>query len=176
MGDTYERELKAILSGDEKALTKMVRTCDEEETEGYLSIRKRPFMVVRAAGSLGIDLVAIWGDLALPIEVKSSKNGVLWFSNSQRLLEQGEMFIEECDRCGLVPTYAFRLKGFRGDPWRLFALPSKKVNGRLSLVQRRLPGPDESSKGNYILRWDDGMKLSKLLHYLVELSTPLNGE
>lgn len=173
MGDVYERELKAILSGDEKALAKMVKTCNDQETAGYLSIKRRPFMVVRAAGSLGIDLVAIWGDLALPIEVKSSKNGVLWFSNSQRLLEQAEMFVDECSRSGLIPIYAFRLKGFRGDPWRIFALPSEKVSGRLALVQRRIPSPDKSDKGNYIMRWESGLKLSKFLDYLVDLSSPL---
>ncbi|NYT11324.1 MAG: Holliday junction resolvase [Methanomassiliicoccales archaeon] len=173
MGDTYERELKAILSGDEKALKKMIKTCSEEETHGYLSINKRPFMVVRAAGSLGIDLVAIWGDLALPIEVKSSKSGVLWFSNSQRLIEQGEMFIEECSRAGLIPVYAFRLKGYRGDPWRVFALPINEVDGRLGLVQSKLPKPEESNKGNFIMRWENGMKLSKLIEYLVGLSSPL---
>lgn len=176
MGDAYERELKAILSGDQNALRKMVKTCDTEETEGYLSITRRPFMVVRAAGSLGIDLVAVWGDLALPIEVKSSKNGVLWFSNTQRLTEQADMFVEECSRAGLIPVYAFRLKGFRGDPWRVFALPSREVRGRLGLIQRRLPGPDESGKGNYILRWEKGMKLSSLLHYLVEISTAVKFE
>jgi Holliday junction resolvase len=176
MGDTYERELKAILSGDDRALMKMVKTCDDEERNGYLSISKRPFMVVRAAGSLGIDLVAIWGDLALPIEVKSSKTNVLWFSNSQRLTEQADLFTEECRRSGLIPIYAFRLKGFRGDPWRVFALPSEDVGGRLSLIQRRLPVPDESTKGNYIMRWDDGMKLSTLIDYLVELSSPLNND
>ena len=176
MGDAYERELKAILSGDEKALAKMIKTCNEEETEDYLCIRRRPFMVVRAAGSLGIDLVAIWGDLALPIEVKSSKNGVLWFSNSQRLLEQAEMFVNDCSRSGLLPIYAFRLKGVRRDPWRVFALPIQGISGRLGLVQKKLPGPDESTKGNYILRWDEGMKLSKLISYLVELSSPLGSE
>ncbi len=176
MGDAYERELKAILSADEKALAKMLKTCDEEERQGYLSIHKRPFMVVRAAGSLGIDLVAIWGDLALPIEVKSSKNGVLWFSNSQRLLDQADLFTRECSKSGLVPIYAFRLKGYRGDPWRVFALPIRKVEGRLSLIQRILPLPDESSNGNYILRWEGGIKLSKLLSYLTELSSPLKDD
>lgn len=37
-GDTYERELKGLLSGDGKAVAKMVKTCDARETDGYLSL------------------------------------------------------------------------------------------------------------------------------------------
>jgi len=171
MGDTYERELKALLSGDEKTLSKMIKTCDEKEKEGYLSIKKRPFMVIRAAGSLGIDLVALWGDLALPIEVKSSKTDVFWFSNSQRTLEQAEIMMEVCSRSGLLPIYAFRLKGARGDPWRIFSLPVEDINGRLALLQEKIPVPDVSEKGNMIMRWQDGMKLSDFIRYLIHLVT-----
>lgn len=171
MGDTYERELKALLSGDEKTLSRMTKTCDEKEKEGYLSIKKRPFMVIRAAGSLGIDLVALWGDLALPIEVKSSKTDVFWFSNSQRTLEQAEIMMEVCSRSGLLPIYAFRLKGARGDPWRIFSLPVADINGRLALLQEKIPVPDVSEKGNMIMRWQDGMKLSDFIRYLIHLVT-----
>ncbi len=169
MGDAFERELRALLAGDEVALKKMVNTCDEEEERGYLSIRKRPFLVIRAAGSFGMDLVAIWGDLALPIEVKSSKSDVLWFSNSKRLLEQAESIKEDCTKTGLVPVYAFRLKGFRGDPWRVFSLPVDEAFGRLRLIQRKLPLPDESKNGNYIMRWEEGLKLSSFMEYLIEV-------
>ncbi|MFW5914344.1 MAG: Holliday junction resolvase, partial [Thermoplasmatota archaeon] len=171
MADTYERELKGILGAEDKILERMVKTCSDEERNGYLSIRERPFMVVRAAGSLGIDLVAIWGDLALPIEVKSSKNGVLWFSNSPRLLEQADSFCKESTKAGLIPVYAFRRKGVRGDPWRIFTLPVAEARGRLRLVQRRLPTPGESSKGNLIMRWGEGMKLSEFIEYLIVLSS-----
>jgi Holliday junction resolvase len=175
MGDIYERELKALLGGDEKVLTRMIKTCDEREKEGYLSIRKRPFMVVRAAGSLGIDLVALWGDLALPIEVKSSKNDVFWFSNSPRLLEQAKSMTETCSRSGLVPIYAFRLKGVRGDPWRVFSLPVRETEGRLALLQRKVPVPEHSGKGNMIMRWQDGMKLSEFIEYMIHLISPREG-
>jgi len=173
MGDVFERELKALLSGDRKALEKMVKTCDEEERRGYLSILNRPFLVIRAAGSLGMDLVAIWGDMALPIEVKSSKTDVLWFSNSQRLIEQAASMREDCKRAGLIPIYAFRLKGQRGDPWRVFSLPMGKADGMIGLVQRKLPVIEESSRGNLIMRWNDGMKLSHFIEYLIKISTPL---
>ena len=84
-GDIYERELKAILAGDEKVIDKMIRTCTDEEREGYLSIKELPFMVVRAAGSHGVDLIALRWDFSFPIEVKSSADHILHFSRSARL-------------------------------------------------------------------------------------------
>ena len=42
-GDVYERELKALLTGDRKAVAKMVKTCNAWETAAYnLMLRKRP--------------------------------------------------------------------------------------------------------------------------------------
>ena len=57
-GDIYERELKFLLSGDSKIINKMVKTCDETEESGYRRMEDQPFVVIRAAGSLGVDLVA----------------------------------------------------------------------------------------------------------------------
>ena len=52
-GDVYERELKALLAGDEKAVAKMVKTCNSMETAAYNNMLREPFLVIRAAGSLG---------------------------------------------------------------------------------------------------------------------------
>ena len=52
-GDVYERELKNILSGDEKAIRKIMKTCTPDEAASYETLIKSPFMVVRAAGSQG---------------------------------------------------------------------------------------------------------------------------
>ena len=51
-GDVYERELKALLAGDVKAIAKMVKTCNAMETVNYNSMLNDPFLVIRAAGSL----------------------------------------------------------------------------------------------------------------------------
>ena len=53
-GDVYERELKGLLSGDKKTIDKMIKTCDDSERKNYLSLMEDPFMVIRAAGSLGV--------------------------------------------------------------------------------------------------------------------------
>ncbi len=167
MGSTYERELRNILSGDEKALHSMTRTGPEEDKDGYRLLQDNPFLVIRAAGSLGVDLVALRWDCSFPIEVKSSRTDVLHFSSSARLMEQAEKMMDDCSRSSLMPMYAYRLKGVRGDPWRIFSLPTKDVfKGRLGLIQRRIPVIECNKNGNYIMRWKDGMKLSTLLSYL----------
>ena len=165
-GDTYERELKALLAGDEKAVAKMVKTCNSMETAAYNSMLREPFLVIRAAGSLGVDLVALRWDFSFPIEVKSSSDPVMHFSRSQRLIEQADTMLGECNRCHLVPIYAFRLKSLRGDPWRVFTIPCyHEYKGKHSILYRRLPKLYVSSSGNYIMRWEDGMKLSDFLLY-----------
>ena len=102
-GDTYERELKALLAGDKRAVERMVKTCNAMETAAYNTMLLEPFLVIRAAGSLGVDLVALRWDFSFPIEVKSSSDPVMHFSKSQRLVEQADTMLGECKRCHLVP-------------------------------------------------------------------------
>ena len=166
-GDTYERELKGLLSGDHKIIAKMVKTCDPRETDGYRSAETSPFLMIRAAGSLGVDLVALRWDFSFPIEVKSSVDEVLHFSRNPRLGEQADKMRDECARSHLVPIYAFRLKSVRGDPWRVFTIPSEsRLRGRSALLRRRVPSFETTGKGNFVMRWEDGMKLSEFLLYM----------
>ncbi|MGI6472669.1 MAG: Holliday junction resolvase [Candidatus Methanomethylophilaceae archaeon] len=167
-GSTYERELKNLLSGDATAIDKIVRTCDPKEKEAYASMCDNPFLVLRAAGSLGVDLVALRWDFSFPIEVKSSNSDTLHFSRNPRLGEQAEQMLSDCQKSGLVPIYAFRLKRVRGDPWRIFTIPSEtSFNGLNRLLVRRVPEVETSSNGNYIMRWENGMKLSEFLSYML---------
>jgi len=166
-GDTYERELKGLLSGDEKAIMKMIKTCSPTETMAYKSMLENPFLVTRAAGSLGIDLVALRWDFSFPIEVKSSSDDVLHFSKNARLIDQANDMLSDCQQSHLVPLYAYRLKAFRGDPWRIFTIPTDHVfKGRNAILYRRIPKFDISPSGNYIMRWENGMKLSDLISYV----------
>lgn len=166
-GSVYERELRSLLAGDPKAITKMVKTCSPEENAAYSLMIEEPFMVVRAAGSLGVDLVALRWDFSFPIEVKSSAEGVLHFSRSPRLGEQADKMRDECANCHIMPIYAYRLKNVRGDPWRVFTIPSgPELRGRNALLRRRIPEFEVTSGGNYIMRWADGMKLSSFLSYV----------
>lgn len=169
MGRIFERELKGILRADEDMLTRVTKTCDDDERDAYYRIRERPFMVIRGAGSMGVDLVAIRSDLSLPIEVKSSVNDVLRFSRSEKLAVQAQAMMDDCSRVGLMPIYAFRFKRQRGDAWRIFTLDVGPIDGRLKVVYQRLPKISPSKDGNLIMRWHDGMPLSKFIDYLVSL-------
>jgi len=166
-GDRYERELKHLLAGDEKTVKTMMKTCDDTEKRGYAMIMECPFVVIRAAGSLGVDLVALRWDFSFPIEVKSSADDSLRFTKNHRIIEQADKMAEDCKRSSLIPIYAFRLKGYRGDPWRIFALPTDDIlKGKMRLVQRTIPPIGTNSNGNLVMRWEEGMKLSKFIEYL----------
>ena len=166
-GDVYERELKGLLTGDEKTLTKMVKTCNGRESNAYESVCRNPFMVVRAAGSLGVDLVALRWDFSFPIEVKSSAEDTMHFSKNPRLGEQADKMKDVCGVSHLIPIYAYRLKGVHGDPWRIFRIPSdKELKGRSEILRKRIPPFETTHNGNYIMRWNDGMKLSDFLSYM----------
>ena len=168
-GDTYERELKGLLGGEEKAVRKMVKTCDPQECAAYSSMVKYPFLVIRAAGSLGVDLVALRWDFSFPIEVKSSEKDIMYMSRSERLIEQAERMVETCEKSHIIPIYAYRLKGARGDPWRVFTIPSDaSLCGTAAVLREKIPFLEVSKGGNYIMRWQNGMKLSDLLSFVGE--------
>ncbi|HWG91006.1 MAG TPA: hypothetical protein VNZ52_09195, partial [Candidatus Thermoplasmatota archaeon] len=167
MSSAYERELKGVLAGEEEAIRKVVKTCDPEETKNYHRAIAKPFLVVRAAGSLGVDLVALRGDVSFPIEVKSATKPTIHFSDgSGRNNEQADRMAAECGRASVIPLYAYRLKGKRGDSWRVFSLPTTGLEGRVKVLYDRLPKVEKSEKGSYILRWEDGLPLNRFLDYL----------
>lgn len=166
-GDIYERELKYLLSGDPKSIEKMVKTCDCIERQAYGSMVQEPFLVIRAAGSLGVDLVALRWDFSFPIEVKSSASDTLHFSKNVRLVDQADRMLDTCNRSHVIPIYAYRLKSVHGDPWRIFTIPSDApLHGRAELLKQRIPKLDVTDGGNYVMRWNDGMKLSDLIAYI----------
>ncbi|MBD6955322.1 MAG: Holliday junction resolvase [Thermoplasmata archaeon] len=166
-GNVYERELRKILSGEREFIEKMVKTFSEEERSLYLKITERPFLVLRAAGSFGIDIIAIRDDFSFPIEVKSSIYEVFRFTMSNgRAQEQIISHMEITSRAGIFPVYAYRLKRVKGDPWRLFAPPGMQVRGNMALIYRLLPKLETTGSGNYIMHWNMGFPLHKFIGYL----------
>lgn len=168
-GSQYERELRGIIEGDTKTLSRAVKSCTTLEKEQYLQIIEKPFAVVRAAGSLGVDLVAVRGDISFLIEIKSSSSPTLHFSTmAGKLQQQADAMKELCQKTKTLPIYAFRLKNIRGDAWRLFTLDISNLVGRLSIVHRRLPELETSKRNNYIMRWGQGMQLSDFISYITQ--------
>ncbi len=144
----------------------------------YFSTLHYPFVVIRAAGSLGMDLVGLRGDFSFPVEVKSSGSDVFRFSSSSGKAEvQAQSMVEECAASHLLPFYAYRLKGARDDPWRIFAVPLgdaasdlwwlKESHGTFArLLMGKVPPIERTAKGARIMRWADGYPLSSFLEYL----------
>jgi len=167
MSSVYERELKGILEGDEKVLSKITKTCTALEKGNYYLSKQKPFIVVRAAGSFGVDLVALRGDISFLMEIKSSTVDTLHFSSVDgKLQRQAEKMQRECEKTKTLPVYGFRLKGHGGDSWRLFSMEISRLEGRAKILHSRLPKLSVSKSGNFIMRWEDGLPLSDFLMYL----------
>ncbi|MCD6383938.1 MAG: Holliday junction resolvase [Thermoproteota archaeon] len=164
-GYSYEREFKGILQATPSVLARAIRGLSALEREQYLKIKGKPFMVVRAAGSFGVDLIAIRGDISFPVEVKSSTRKVLHFGGTKNE-RQAENLLESCKRANISPVYAYRLKGVRGDSWRVFTLKMSGLRGRAATLNRTLPGLKQSEKGNYIMAWLEGMPLAEFIDFL----------
>ena len=171
MGGQYERELRGVLAGIPKSVEAVIRSCDDIEKNRMRQIIDRPFLVVRAAGS-GMegsgDLLALRGDISFPIEVKSYKKDKLYLSG--RTKEQYESMVYEGQRCGLMPLYAFRYKGVRGDSWRIFRVDVGGLTGRLGILERRIPRLPRTRNGKPFLDWDQGMPLNKFIALLCHKS------
>jgi Holliday junction resolvase len=170
----FERELKGILTGDNGILHKITKTCSTSESSDYMTILINPFIVIRSAGSLGIaDLVAIRGDMSFLIEIKSSKAKEIRFSRASGANQkQAEKIVKQCEKTGTLLLYAQRLKGLRGDSWRIFSLDIKGLSGIARLIHNKVPLLRKTRGGIYIMNWDDGMKLSTFIRYLSVLAKP----
>ena len=164
MSSKYERELRQVLAGLSKGVDAIIKSCSEVEKAKMRLIEKRPFLVVRAAGS-GIegsgDLLALRGDICLPIEVKSSKEPKLYLSG--RTVEQYNALVYEGNRSCLMPLYAYRLKGVRGDSWRIFRVETDTLHGKLRKLAPSLPSLPLTRNGKPYLNWNDGMPLNEFI-------------
>ena len=164
MAGVYERELRSVLAGERKGVIAITRSCTEVERARAMQVCQRPFLVVRApgSGSEGTgDILALRGDLCMPIEVKSSKTDKIYLSG--RTKKQYDALQRTGERCGLLPLYAFRLKGVRGDSWRVMKVPVEGLTGKLRVLDRSIPNVPLTRNGAPYLNWHDGMPLHRFL-------------
>ena len=178
MSSQYERELRHVLAGIPDGVEKVIRSCSVEEKERMRMVLRRPFLVVRAAGS-GIegsgDLLVLRGDICFPIEVKTTRPRKLYLSG--RTLDQYNALVYEGERCGLLPLYAHRLKGVRGDSWRIFRVETTTLRGSLGVLARRIPSLPRKRNGRAFIDWDQGMPLNEFIEIVCqqEASSPTLG-
>lgn len=181
MGSTYERELRYLLGGRKDTVETMVDRVARDDPKSALKVRRildHPFFVLRSAGSLGIDLVALRGEISFPIEVKTSNSDVLRLSRNRRSKEQAKELTRDCLEAGLVPLYAYRRRDMRdGDPWRLFLIATdeltehyEEASNRHGLLYRKMlkHRADVTDDGNYVLRWHEGWPLFEFIDYLAD--------
>jgi len=164
VGTIYERELRSVLAGELKGVRAVTRSCSEVARAKAMSVIQRPFLVVRAAGSGSEgtgDLLALRGDMCFPIEVKSSKSDRIYLSG--RTMEQYNALKSTGERCGLLPLYAFRLKGVRGDSWRIMRVEVEGLSGKLRHLSRSIPPLPLTSRGSPHLNWNAGMPVHRFL-------------
>ena len=168
----YERELKELLQADETALARYARSLPPSERRMLDGVRRSPFLVVRAAGSLGFDLVAMRSEFAFPLEVKASASDTIRVSAaSGRAAAQLEEHRRQVGRVGLVILYAYRRVGRgHGEPWRVYAGGAGPSTGRYRVLNRWLPPVESTKDGNGVLRWAGGMPLSRFFELVASLT------
>ena len=99
--------------------------------------------------------------MCFPIEVKSSKSPKQYLSG--RTMHQYEALRETGERCGLLPLYAYRLKGVRGDSWRIMRVEVESLTGKLRHLSRSIPKLPLTKNGTPHLDWQKGMPLHRFL-------------
>jgi len=164
VSSVYERELRAVLAGEIKGVRAIIKSCTEVERARAMQVVQRPFLVVRApgSGSEGTgDLLVLRGDMCFPIEVKSSKSPKQYLSG--RTMDQYEALRVTGERCGLLPLYAYRLKGVRGDSWRIMRVEVESLTGKLRHLSRSIPKLPLTKNGTPHLDWQKGMPLHRFL-------------
>jgi hypothetical protein len=161
----YERELRTLLEGDPSAVRTYARGLAPELREGFERLTEEPFLVIRGAGSLGFDLVALRREFAFPMEVKASSEAVIRFTAaSGRADAQLAAHRAAVGRVGLTVLYAYRRLGLRGEEsWRIFLGSPPPDQGSLKYICRRLPPVNSTREGHGILRWEEGLELSRFL-------------
>jgi Holliday junction resolvase len=160
----YERELRQVIAGVPAGVEAVIKSCTEQQKEKMRLAITRPFLVVRAAGS-GMegtgDLLALRGDICFPIEVKTTKASKLYLSG--RTMAQYLAMVNEGQRCNLMPLYAHRRKGIRGDSWMIFRVETNNLKGRLRQLAKSIPPFPLNRNGTPYLNWQDGMPLHKFI-------------
>ncbi len=161
----YERELRSLLEGEPSAVRAYARALDPELRASFERLTQEPFLVIRGAGSLGFDLVALRREFAFPLEVKASSEPQIRFTAaSGRADAQLAAHREAVGRVGLTVLYAYRRLGLRNEEsWRIFLASPLPEWGILKVLCRRLPPVSTTREGHGILRWEEGLPLSRFL-------------
>jgi hypothetical protein len=173
----YERELRSLLEGEPTSVRAYARSLPPADRSEFERLIDLPFLVIRGAGSLGLDLVAMRWGLSFPIEVKASSEPVIRFTAaSGRANVQLAAHRSAISRAGLAVLYAYRRLGVRSEEsWRIFLGSDPPSKGAFRVVCRGIPPVGMTREGNGILRWEEGQRLSQFLERARLLMEPNGG-
>jgi len=163
-GAQYAHELKQFLEGNREIVEKYIRSysLDSRFTSPLSYQTKKPFLVVRSAGSKAMDLLAVRMNTVLPIEIKSSSSEVINFTDANgRNQRQYSELLKLIERSSLPLFYAVRLKNAGTEPWHIFI--ARRLRG-----WSWVPVVSETKSGNVSIKWSDGIPLSEFLRRLME--------
>ena len=62
-----------------------------------------------------------------------------------------------------MPLYAYRLKGVRGDSWRIFRVKTDTLHGTLRKLAPSIPELPLTRNGKPYLNWNEGMELNQFV-------------
>jgi hypothetical protein len=79
-------------------------------------------------------------------------------------------------KCSIQPFYAYRLKGVRGDSWKIFRVKVEGLTGKSRLLARSVPELPLTRNGTPYLNWDKGMPLHKFLSLIAKSDSAKNIE
>lgn len=164
-GSDYERELKKILMGDEEEIDSVCRTLSDSVETSYKKMVGNPFLVVRGAGSLGIDLIVMGYGFYFALEVKSSGDEVIHFSDDERLGEQADELVELSREREVPVFYPQRLKTQKHrERWVIH-----RVDTDISDVEGvEIPVIGRTVHGNRKLEFEGGLPLSRFIDGIVQ--------
>lgn len=162
----YEIELQRILSGDKAEILNATKLCNAEEKKCYFYVTDHPFFVQRSPGSLGVDLLVARGDITFLIEVKSSIKYSINLGSNYQLRRQYEKLKDAGQKYKLLSLYAYRMKNYKGDSWRLFAIENEKLEGRSRILFNHLPKVNKTKNEVPILKFKNGLPLFELIRYI----------
>ena len=74
--------------------------------------------------------------------------------------------IREGERSGLMPLYAHRRKGVRGDSWRIFRVETVGLTGTLARLATMIPSLPLTRNGSPFIDWEQGMPLNRFIGLL----------
>ena len=152
MSAIYERELKNIFYNTYEYVS-------NTKKEQHDHLKKMNVGIIRGAGSLGIDLIAIRNGKCLAIEVKSSKRKAVYFSSDQRVIKQYNDYVDLTDYCNIPILYMLRKKNLREEKWEVFRLDSKYSLEYFSWV----PTIPKTPSGHPFLAQNAGLNLSDFI-------------